>query len=154
MIEIKDAPFKFENYRISKFSFSNPDNEDQKMNISFNPSGTFLKEEARFIVQFEFTTSGIEDGKQIISAKVLASFKFFDQVEFEEIPKYFYKNSIAIVFPYLRAFITTLTILAGVKPVILPILNLESLEKRLLDNIEIIKIELNDKPEKGTHKEE
>lgn len=114
------------------------------MNIGFNPSGTFLKTEAKFIIQFDFNTTGIDDGKQIISAKMLASFKFNKQIEADQIPNFFYKNSLAIVFPYLRAFITTLTTQAGVKPLILPILNLESLEKTLRANTEIINAHLTD----------
>ncbi len=142
MNQPQEAIFKFENYRINKFSFSDPENEDQKINIAFNPSGLFIKEGSRFVVQFDFTTSGIEDGKQIISARMIASFKFNEAIELNNIPDYFYKNSIAIVFPYLRAFVSSLTVLANVKPMILPILNLGSLEKTLKENTTSIDVEL------------
>ena len=128
------AVFNLENYRISHFSFSDPENEEQQLNIAFNPSGLFFKGESRFVLQFEFLAAGSEDGKQIIKAKMIASFQFVEKIEYGDIPPYFYKNAIAIVFPFMRSFVSTLTLLAGVKQLILPILNLSSLESTLIEN--------------------
>ncbi|MBK7039827.1 MAG: protein-export chaperone SecB [Bacteroidetes bacterium] len=55
-----------------------------------------------------------------------------------EIPTFFYKNCIAIIFPYLRAFLSTLTLQANVKPLILPLMNLSGLEKPLIENTVLI----------------
>lgn len=49
-------------------------------------------------------------------------------------PSYFYRNSIAIVFPYIRAFISTVTLQANIPPIILPTMNLTSLEIPLKQN--------------------
>ena len=66
-------------------------------------------------------------------------FKFSNVHSIEEIPEYFYNNSIAIVFPYLRAFITTLTSVAGIKPLILPTLNLTNLSAQLKVSTKVIR---------------
>ncbi|EXZ22215.1 pretranslocase subunit SecB family protein, partial [Bacteroides fragilis str. S13 L11] len=51
-----------------------------------------------------------------------------------EIPNFFYPNSIAILFPYVRAFVSTLTLQANIKPILLPTLNLSSLQDTLREN--------------------
>lgn len=51
----------------------------------------------------------------------------------------FYANSIAIVFPYIRAFISTVTLQANlVSPILLPTMNLTSLGERLMNNTKFI----------------
>ena len=51
------------------------------------------------------------------------------------LPHYFAVNAPAILFPYIRAYISLLTSLSGVGTVLLPTLNLSSLSKELLNNI-------------------
>ena len=46
----------------------------------------------------------------------------------------FISNSIAILFPYVRAFVSTLTLQANIKPILLPTLNLSSLQDILREN--------------------
>jgi preprotein translocase subunit SecB len=55
-------------------------------------------------------------------------FKFHHISTFEEIPSFFYRNAIAILFPYLRSFVSIVTTQANNPGVILPTLNLSSLE--------------------------
>lgn len=40
----------------------------------------------------------------------------------------------AILFPYIRAFVSTVTLQANVMPILLPTVNLSSLESRLREN--------------------
>ncbi len=130
----QEAVFKFDSYKISSFSFYEPKNDEQKINLAFNPSGVFIKNSKTFVLILEFAAIGNDDGDIILKTKLESIFKF-ESIELETIPAYFYKNAIAIVFPYLRAFISTLTQLASVKHLLLPILNLESLEKKLKENV-------------------
>ena len=64
----------------------------------------------------------------------VAWFEFQDVERIEDIPDYFYANSIAILFPYVRAFVSTLTLQANVPPMVLPTLNLFPLQKILQEN--------------------
>jgi preprotein translocase subunit SecB len=144
MNHLESASFKFENYRITNFSFSDPENDEQELNIGFNPSGLFIRDSSTYILEFEFSASGEDDGKQIINAKMIGIFKFENISDLKDIPQYFYQNSIAIVFPFMRSFVSTLTMMGGIKHLLLPILNLSSLEKTLKENTYSTNIEFTD----------
>ena len=75
-----------------------------------------------------------QDEDDFINAKMISFFEIPDANSLDEIPDFFYRNSIAIAYPYLRAFITNLTIQAGQKPIIMPLLNLSELEKPFREN--------------------
>jgi len=67
-----------------------------------------------------------------------AIFDFDDDAKEAGIPDYFYKNSIAIVYPFIRSFISSLTLQANVKLILLPTMNLSSLEAPLKENTTFI----------------
>lgn len=60
-------------------------------------------------------------------------------MELKDIPDFFYANSIAIIFPYIRAFVSTLTLQANIPPIVLPTLNLSQLRTILRDNTQEVK---------------
>ncbi len=66
--------------------------------------------------------------------KCIAIFEFEDKINFEDIPSYFYINSIAILFPYVRAFVSTVTLQANIPPIVLPTMNISSLGKPLKES--------------------
>jgi len=134
MKEINKAAFFLEYYKISKFQFVESSDEGESLNVKFQPSGRYISKEGKFILTFEFFATYGEQETILINATMDAFFKFQEPIEFTEIPDYFYRNSIAIVFPYLRAFISTLTSVANSKPIILPVMNLSSLEEPLQKN--------------------
>lgn len=71
----------------------------------------------------------------VVQLESIALFQMEDNVKtIDEIPDYFYANSIAIVYPYLRAFVSTLTLQSNAKPMVLPTMNLSSLEGDLRKN--------------------
>ena len=131
MSEVKKAAFTFEGYQVKKFTFEEPiDHKSDSFTLAFEPSGVYTESTGIFQLKFDFRTfiqGNLE--QDVITAEVIGDFKFIDKVPFEEIPDYFYKNSIAIVFPYLRAFVSTLTFQANIKPIILPVMNLGGLEE-------------------------
>ena len=51
-------------------------------------------------------------------------FEFDRELIDEELQKYTTVNAPAILFPYIRAYISTLTALSGIAPIILPTINL------------------------------
>lgn len=129
--QVKKASFEFENYKVVKFSFSDPNDDITNLSVHFEPSGEYNVKEGRFILSFGFVASYNEGNNVLIDALIQASFKFPDATPLEEIPAYFYRNSIALVYPYVRSFATTLTAVGNVKPLILPVLNLSNLEEPL-----------------------
>ena len=67
----------------------------------------------------------------------MAQYEFRNEIAFEQIPDFFYANSIAIIFPYIRAFISTLTLQANFVPIVLPTLNLTPLRQQLKSNTSV-----------------
>lgn len=128
------AAFFLEYYKVSKFLFTEASSENESINVKFRPSGKYNSKEGRYVLLFDFFATYGEKDTELISVSMSAYFKFQHPIELNEIPDYFYRNSIAIVFPYLRAFISTLTSVANSKPLILPVMNLSSLENPLKEN--------------------
>jgi preprotein translocase subunit SecB len=134
MKETSKAAFVLEYYKVSKFNFIESDDDAGSLNVKFQPSGKYSLKDGKFTLTFNFFATYGEIETELISITMAAFFKFEEPIEFTEIPDYFYRNSIAIVFPYLRAFISTLTSVANSKPLILPVMNLSSLEEPLKKN--------------------
>jgi hypothetical protein len=114
------AVFKFENFKVTHFQFNEPAKDILDLNISLIPSGLYFKSKGVFEVCIDFTAD------------------FEEGTDYDNIPDYFYLNSIAIVYPYLRAFISNLTLQANHQPLVLPVLNLTGLEKPLKENTKVM----------------
>ena len=110
---MKDASrtaFSLENYRFYEFSFKTQSNREAPINVSFHPSGKYYTEFGRFELTLNVKCSVEGEQQDFISAGIVANFLFDPPVKKEEIPDFFYVNSIAIIFPYVRAFISTLSL--------------------------------------------
>ena len=136
MAEAENAPFSLDTYTVNRFSFQRPSpDEDAKVNMFFDAQGVYSEDTGRFILSLDFEAVGDNDEKtKVTEVSMDATFSFPDKPKLEELPTYFYRNSIAIVFPYLRSFISTLTIQAQGKAFIVPIMNLSILEGVLREN--------------------
>lgn len=125
-------------FEEAQFHLSNVPGE-KKINIDFQPSGIYQKDKGLYNLTFTFVAW--EDNKTqdnfAVKVKCNAEFQFNGAIGIDEIPAFFYPNSIAIVFPYLRAFVSTLTLQANVHPMLLPTINLSSLQETLRKNTEV-----------------
>ena len=112
---------------------------DLKLKVDFEPSGVYSEETGNFELKFVFKAKreDKEDDNEIIKICCLANFIFTSTLPFSEIPQYFFSNSIAILFPYVRAFVSTLTLQANVYPILLPTMNLISLQEKLKSNTSV-----------------
>lgn len=132
---MEPAKFSLVNYRFDKVAL-NLDKLQPKtsFNIDFDPSGLFNNETKSFILTFIFTAKNENTLDEVINVRCIAEFSFSEINGFGDIPAYFYNNSIAILFPYIRAFVSTLTLQANIPPILLPTLNLSDLKERLIKN--------------------
>lgn len=135
---MRKAAFKLDNYHFTKASldFNIPDNAE--LNISFSPKGVFHAKEARYELDFDVMVGCTETQTEVVKVSCVAMFSFGGKIAIEEIPEYFYPNSLAIVFPYVRAFVSTITLQANVQPVVLPTVNLTGLTEDLKENTTVI----------------
>lgn len=132
-MEQKEAAFKFEGYKIVKSYLEIPQDGDsnKKLNINIKPSG--LRKDDVFNLRLEVKIRDKEECVKI-DVDVVAVFKFSSIPE-DELGHYFLGNAPAIVFPYIRAYISALSSLSGIKTVTLPTLNMTSLAEELSKNI-------------------
>jgi len=134
MQNLPKAAFSLTSYLFDKVSIDLTNTPSPKLNISFDTKGVLKKEPSSFELIFSVKVScvGIEDPFVQIQCK--GKFKFQDVIDLSSIPEFFYNNSIAILFPYVRAYLSIVTTQANIPGIILPTLNLSSLGEELKKN--------------------
>lgn len=135
---MEKAAFKLDEYHFTKASLDFNIPNDAELSISFNPSGVFHSKEARYDLMFDVTVGCNETNTEVIKISCEASFSFDNKISIAEIPEFFYPNCLAIVFPYVRAFISTVSLQANVQPVVLPTINLMGLTEELKEQTKVI----------------
>ena len=128
------ATFQLDNFIFNdiKLSFNNA--TPKNINVDFMPEGVFHQSEKTFdltLIFFAFEGKDREDS--FIKISCIGTFSFENVEAVTDIPPFFYRNAIAILFPYVRAFISSLTAQANITPMILPTYNLGELEAPLRD---------------------
>lgn len=138
MTEISKAKFRFEKYLIEKTTIEITDIPNAaNIVFGFSPSGTLDKTKKLF--QLKLGTH-IFDEKKSFNITVNASAEFiFEDIEDENLlHNFLYKNAPAILFPYIRAYIASLSSLSGIPAILLPTINMSSLTEELKTNTKII----------------
>jgi len=132
--QAKTSKFQFKNYKIIKSHFEiKGDNPANAINLKFDPRGTIDKENSCFKLQLGVLIED-ENKKFIIEIIIVADFYFDSDINPDLMDQYFYINAPALLFPYVRAYISTLTTLSGINAINLPTLNLTALGGELKKN--------------------
>lgn len=136
MENLKKAAFSLSTYKITKanIDFAKQELTDE-IGLILDPSGEFKKSESIFDLKIIFKAGTSNMESVLVECEMHGWFKFSNVDAQEDIPDYFFRNSIAIIFPYLRSFISTLTLQANTKNLILPTMNLSNLESVLKSNV-------------------
>lgn len=129
-------------FSLIKYQFTNVElnlenlNEKNDLALELKPKGTFFSDKSDYELIFDFAASTFrnDEKNEVVHVVCKAKFHFNNVYAFSDIPEYFYANSIAIMFPYVRAFISTVTLQANITPIILPTLNLSALRDSLKTN--------------------
>ena len=132
---MKKADFKLVDYKFNRFKIDFAKKKSDDLEVDFKPSGRFMLAKSEYELKFIFSAISSQSKSKFLEIECIAIFRFKDSIKYEEIPDYFYVNSIAILFPYIRAFVSTLTLQANIFPmVLLPTMNLSSLGTSLRQN--------------------
>lgn len=134
MKESQGSSFQFKGFQVTRSLIErNKVEGDKKLSISFNPKGVVNKKESFFTL---FLNISVSDKSKSLNIEIDAEAKYlFKETEStENLNNYFYINAPAILFPYLRAYISALTALSGIPTITLPTLNLTSLGEDLKNN--------------------
>ncbi|TBX64775.1 hypothetical protein EZL74_12870 [Flavobacterium silvisoli] len=130
--------FNFKNFKVSKFSYDEPETENTDFDMEFQPKGRYNEKTGLFELYLTFIALDKISGNKIIKVKSVAEFIFDKPYLFIELPEYFFTNSIAIMFPYVRAFISTLTLQANANVLMLGLIKFGNVAEPLKENTEVI----------------
>ncbi len=128
---MQKAAFFIQNYLFDKVEIDLNKHQEGDLELDFITRGIFHNEEKVFELVFGVN---VKSQEPFVKIQCRGFFKFENLSSFEEIPDFFYRNSIAILFPYVRAYISLVTTQANVPGIILPTLNLSGLENDLRRN--------------------
>lgn len=134
---MEKAAFRLVSYHFTKASLDFEIPSNVTMGIRFNPKGVYSPKEGVYTLSFETSVSCDAIGKEIANVHCIAEFCFENPLPYTEIPDFFYPNCLAIVFPYIRAFVGTLSLQANKKPIVLPTVNLSGLTETLKSQTEV-----------------
>lgn len=126
--------YTFTNVEMNMGLFS----ESLPMDLSFSPSGIYDEKNGIYNLRFTFIATQGEEARTIIKIVCEAAFEFKEPIKLCDIPGYFFPNSLAIVFPYVRAFVSSVTLQANLSaPILIPTLNLSDLQSTLIENTKL-----------------
>jgi len=106
--------------------------EDEESNVfDIKPHGVLNPEKKQFQLQLSVTLKDLEE-RIYIEVDMVGLFQY--QGDEEQVKPFIYLNSSAILFPYIRAYISNLTANSGSSTVILPTMNLSGMREELEKN--------------------
>jgi len=125
--------FRLENFLIKESHIKRNPVKQGKFEIEIIPHGRIDKAKDLFNLHLIIE---LRDSNDSFNAKVhsIGIFKFSTTTLEKTLDNFFYINAPAIIFPYIRAYISALTSLSGLKTINLPVMNLTSLGKDLRNN--------------------
>jgi len=130
---MRQNSFQFLGYKIFKSTLINSKNnlEDSELGVDFLPKGEIDKVNSTFTLFLQIIIKN-EDNSISIDIESNALFKFESSISEIDKNTFFYINAIPILFPYIRSYIGTLTMLSGFdSAVLLPTMNLTTLGEEL-----------------------
>jgi preprotein translocase subunit SecB len=128
------AAFSIINYQFDRVQIDLNNHKSKDLSLAFKTKGLYDSKNSTFELHFVINVANKEAENPFVEISCKGTFKFENVSIFEEIPDFFYRNSIAILFPYVRAYLSLVTTQANVPGIILPTLNLSNLETELKTN--------------------
>ncbi len=133
-----DSEFGFDKIIIKECHITRqPVDQQFEFTISLDPSGTVDYIKSEYILELILN---VTDEKNSFNASItaFAVFTFPKGIPAKKLMNYFYINAPAIVFPYLRGYLSSLTALSGLRAINLPVRNLSGLKEQLEANTIVI----------------
>lgn len=135
MEESKKAGFQFTGFQVIRSHIDKMGSEKVGDNLELNFATRGEKDETRRIFNlFLGVTISNTDKTFNVDVEVVGYFTYSSEAGVEIINNYFFINAPAILFPYVRAYISSLTALSGYETVTLPTINITFLGNSLKEN--------------------
>jgi preprotein translocase subunit SecB len=131
---MQDAAFSIINYQFDKVEIDLSHHKTDELSVSFDIQGVYTQEIAQYELAFSVKVGHNDDDIPFAKVHCKGMFEFENVSNLNDIPDFFYTNSIAILFPYVRAYLSLVTTQANVPGIILPTFNLSDLKDELRRN--------------------
>lgn len=131
---MQDAAFSIINYQFDKVEIDLSHHKSDELSVSFDVQGVYTQEIAQYELTFSVKVGHNDDEIPFAKVQCKGMFEFENVSNFNDIPDFFYTNSVAILFPYVRAYLSLVTTQANVPGIILPTYNLSNLKDKLKEN--------------------
>ena len=128
----KKSSLQFIGYKVKNSHIEFLEEDSKELKIRFEPKGVIDNETNTFSLTMKVFIND-KNGHLKINVEIEGQFKLNNR-EDSKIEDFLYLNAPAILFPYVRAYINTLTALSGNRSVVLPTLNLSGLRENLKNN--------------------
>ena len=126
------SDLKFVNFVVPKFLFEKTEIDINADLFSISPQAVIIRSEKKIHINFDVE---ILDAENNFNLKMLCIGVFdYDTEDEDLILNFMSLNGPAIVFPYIRSFVSSYTALSGFDTITLPTLNLSNHKERLRNN--------------------
>src|SRR5690606_22375327 len=140
MSATKSSPFRLDQFSVIEFSIKRNPVKQGTAFIDIPPSAVIDEDKKAYVIYLEVNLKGEKDSCNI-ALKADGLFKFKSTMKQEELSNYFYVNAPAIIFPYIRAYVASVSALSGLSPINLPVMNLTGLGEELKKKTRKVKSE-------------
>ena len=131
---MQNAAFSIINYQFDKVEIDLSHHKSDELSVSFDIQGVYTQEIAQYELTFSVKVGHNDEDMPFAKVQCKGIFEFENVSNLNDIPDFFYTNSIAILFPYVRAYLSLVTTQANVPGIILPTYNLSDLKDELRKN--------------------
>lgn len=133
-MEQEKSKFKFEGYKISHSELNLSESPSDCTKFSIGIKAKANVKDNHFYLKLD-TTVANEDNSVFANVIMTGEFIFDKDISKDMLGGLFCANAPAIMFPYIRSYISTLTALSGSDTVIVPTLTMSSLRGEILQSL-------------------
>ena len=126
----KQGAIKFLDYRVSKVEFylNKTEKQSNELNVEASSDKEVDKELKNMLVELNVEIGDKDESPFFMSICLEGLFELSqDYLDYDI--NLFYSNALSILYPYVRAIVSTYTAGANIKPVILPTINIKKMLK-------------------------
>ena len=132
-MEEKKAKFRLLDFKVEHSHFDiEPNNiKDEETNFSINIGRQYGINEEKRMFRLDLIVRIKDDNNAVnISVEIAGFFEFDSDLDDQAKNNFFTINAPAILFPHVRAYVSALTALSGLKPIILPTINFSASQNK------------------------
>ena len=130
------SKYRLKEVRTQESSFKNADANDSsgKFDVKVKLDGVLDEPEHLFTLNLRVNITN-STGPFEAYVHQIGVFEFEPTTQQQELSDFFLINAPALIFPYVRSYVSALTALSGYQTVTLPALNMTNLKEQLKENI-------------------